>query len=245
MVKKGFTLAESLIALAIISVVAVLVLPLVNKFKPDITKVNFLRAYDSLVNVTNIIISDDSKFPVVVDTNDDGIDDTDYSKAPLYYTGGETARFCNFLQKAIGDPDEQTISCKDELAEDVDYEKSFTTVNGTEFMVLVGVDSSNNFSGEVVIDVDSEGKNCIYNATTCPNPDRFKFLMAPNGQIRPGDAYAKYYLDTRANLRKVEPVTTLSTPSKPEYWDDMKPIIVVETEQTSEGTSNQTTEPSE
>ena len=49
--KKGFTLAEVLIALGIISLMASLMIPAFNHAKPDKTKMLYLKAYDSLVTV--------------------------------------------------------------------------------------------------------------------------------------------------------------------------------------------------
>ena len=47
--KKGFTLAEALIALGIVGIVAALALPMFNKTKPDSVKVAYLKTYDSIV----------------------------------------------------------------------------------------------------------------------------------------------------------------------------------------------------
>lgn len=43
MKKKAFTLAEALIALGVVGIVAALMLPLANKTKPDAMKVKYLK----------------------------------------------------------------------------------------------------------------------------------------------------------------------------------------------------------
>ena len=43
--KKGYTLAEILIALAIVGVISAVMLPLVNKYSPDAEKVMYLKTY--------------------------------------------------------------------------------------------------------------------------------------------------------------------------------------------------------
>ena len=46
MQKFGYTLAETLIALGIVGVLAALMLPMINKIKPDTTNISYLKVYD-------------------------------------------------------------------------------------------------------------------------------------------------------------------------------------------------------
>lgn len=55
MKKTGYTLAEALITIGIIGAIAGITLPLVNKFKPDTSKIMFLKAYDAVVQLTRSI----------------------------------------------------------------------------------------------------------------------------------------------------------------------------------------------
>ena len=50
--KSGFTLAEALIALGIVGVIAAIALPMANKMKPDPIKVTYLKTYDAIVDAT-------------------------------------------------------------------------------------------------------------------------------------------------------------------------------------------------
>ena len=49
MKNKAFTLAEILVTLGIIGIVVAVTLPLVNKAKPDNTKIMFLKTYQEMV----------------------------------------------------------------------------------------------------------------------------------------------------------------------------------------------------
>ena len=49
MKNKAFTLAEILVTLGIIGIVVAITLPLVNKAKPDNTKIMFLKTYQEMV----------------------------------------------------------------------------------------------------------------------------------------------------------------------------------------------------
>ena len=58
MKKSGFTLAEILIALTIVGVVAALVAPSLHNLLPNRDKVNFLRVYNGIATVAEEIIED-------------------------------------------------------------------------------------------------------------------------------------------------------------------------------------------
>lgn len=69
MKKNGYTLAEALIALGIVGVVAALMLPLMNKYKPDADKALFVRTYDSIVDATGSLVEDETIYPHTVAVN--------------------------------------------------------------------------------------------------------------------------------------------------------------------------------
>ena len=61
--KNGFTLAEAMITIAIIGVVSALVLPAVNKLRPDEKKMMYLQAYDTLSQVVMNIAGNKELYP--------------------------------------------------------------------------------------------------------------------------------------------------------------------------------------
>ena len=80
MKKKGFTLAEALISLAIVGIIAAIAAPMINRYKPDEDKITFLRTYDSIVEIINNIANNTHLYPLV---DDEG---NDYTDNPLENT---------------------------------------------------------------------------------------------------------------------------------------------------------------
>ena len=62
MTKKGFTLQETLITLGVIGIVAALTIPSMVKLKPNETKTKYLKAYNSIANITDDILNDDALY---------------------------------------------------------------------------------------------------------------------------------------------------------------------------------------
>lgn len=92
MKKNGFTLAETVITMAVIGVVAAISLPLINSFRIDENKVLFLRAYDAIVEATQMIISNTEMYPPIgegdrIKIDDDNLEPNkityDFSECPL------------------------------------------------------------------------------------------------------------------------------------------------------------------
>ena len=91
MKKKGYTLAEALIAMGVIGIVAALMLPMLSKYKPDANKALFIRTYDSIVEAVSVLVANDEFFPheEIIHDDPEGCDEIeecnywDYSKAPF------------------------------------------------------------------------------------------------------------------------------------------------------------------
>ena len=62
MLKKGFTLQEVLITMAIVGVIAAVTVPAIIENKPDATKMKFLKAYNTLTTLTNDILGDNTLY---------------------------------------------------------------------------------------------------------------------------------------------------------------------------------------
>ena len=53
--KFGYTLAEVLIALGIVGFISAIMLPMINKVKPDPTKVTYIKTFDAIMAATHEI----------------------------------------------------------------------------------------------------------------------------------------------------------------------------------------------
>ena len=58
MKKNGFTLAEVLVTLGIIGILSAIMVPAVGNARPDKTKLLYLKTYDSLSEILNILVND-------------------------------------------------------------------------------------------------------------------------------------------------------------------------------------------
>lgn len=207
MQKRGFTLAEILISVGIVGVIAAIMLPMVNKFKPDENKIKFLQTYNSLVEIMPSIVNNRLAYPII---NEGKLDI--YDKSPLLNTespfviDGETfkgaKKFCRLL--ATGFNTVGNINCSGEYKtlEEVMSSPSFTTANGVEFYVQTQLESGK-YSSEIYLDVNgADGENCFSNVDTCKDPDRFMLKVGADGTIEVADSRGQQHLETRTNWKK-------------------------------------------
>lgn len=212
MKRFAYTLAEALIALAIIAVIAAITLPMANKFMPDGTKVLYLKAYDSLMTITHGIAANTQIYPT---KNEGGT--IIYKNYPLFNLnavtvdgttyGGNRAKFCQLLAASFGD---NAPNCSVSYVENPAWNAtniSFTANNGAEFMVYTdsAITSGNiaHYKTDVYIDTNGieRGNNCSFNENSCKEPDRFKFEISSDGKIIASDIKGQEYIATRTNWR--------------------------------------------
>ena len=244
--KNGYTLAEVLICLGVIGVLAAIMLPLANKFKPDGTKAMYVKTYDALVDVTREIASNPVLYPI---SYEDSTQTINYSKAPLYNLtevtvgkdssgndikyGGDAAKFCELLSLAIPQPMGAEVSCS---ASAVDYSDStsfnspsFTTTRGMQYVIGTDTDGSTKYQTDIYVDLNGpkNGNNCLY-SSDCKKPDRFKFIVSGDGHVIPADPMGQEYLKTRMNWRKFDVKPEGSVVSTlPSEWQTAPEIVVV------------------
>lgn len=229
MKRRAYTLAEVLIALGIVGILAAIMVPLVNKFKPDTAKSLYLKTYDALALSVDQMANNETFY-----LEDDG--NYNYSKYPFlnlrgfrFNDGTQVAggrnKFCRVLstnlnimedvQNIISNtPINGVIACQDaykKYENAGDFQKAFTATNGVEFMVSTNGPASSNagdyaapvhYQTDITIDLNgaAEGPNCVY-SEACKNPDRFIFQVSASGELRAADEMGIFYLETRTNLK--------------------------------------------
>lgn len=93
--KAAFTLAETLLTLAIIGVVMALMLRAINRVNPDKNKILFLKSYHAVETVVADVINDGTKYDQNTDSN------SDFSSVPLstakasYINAGSQVTVCS------------------------------------------------------------------------------------------------------------------------------------------------------
>ena len=210
MKRIGYTLTETLVAMAVIAVVAVICAPLVNSFRPDEYKAKFLSIYDAIVESTITMASNRTLYPIeeethiyapLLNTNDVFLDDRK--------TYGGLNKYCKLLAMAMGNGEED--KCSDEgfylIRKNLDNafnNISFRTPNGVDFFVGTHFDQlANTFQINVLFDVDGveNGKDCFFTKNTCTHPDRFAITIAANGNVEIADAKGRIHIKKRNSLR--------------------------------------------
>lgn len=102
--KRGFTLAETLITLTIVGLIAVFVIPTITKVTPNQNKVLFKKAYSSLEKAINDLSNDEADYPTTAGTDSNsnniltiGFSNTATGNAPP----ASTDKFCYALSQEM------------------------------------------------------------------------------------------------------------------------------------------------
>jgi len=203
---KGFTLAEVLISIGIVGVIAMFFLPTASKFRPDINKIMYLKTYDNLREIIQVIASNKEAYPLI--NLRTGVVHDVYPLFNVYaiykHDGLEwvgPSKICNMLAEGLNI--KEGIICTDEynIAQEPDFKKSFETVDGVHFMVQTSK-KRYNYKTDIFIDVNGNNEpNCFATNVSCKKPDRFKFLLSADANLIAADSLGKSYLDTRANWK--------------------------------------------
>ena len=232
MKKRGFTLAEVLVTLGIIGIIAALIVPAANMLRPDKDKAAYLQVYDTLNQTVKDLASNSRLYPVCKDPNlENNVNCSDYplfnTNKPLdekynnaIYQGDR--KLCSLLGLSLGVAEDDLTECSNTAynfnAEDYTNgfaNASFTTQNGMRWRIVPAVassshDNSATYQTDVYVDInpsnnggeDVDDTSCIYNSESCTNPDIFKFMISADGSVIPADAMGKKYIETRKTCVK-------------------------------------------
>ena len=204
MKKKAFTLAELLITLGILGVIAAIAAPILSNIRPDSNKILYLKAYDALVKDVKKMAEDKSIYPAKFAYNNVFYDASRYpllninkSKNPSFKSYSGENKFGNILKDIMGGSGT--------------YQK-YTIKNGYEWTVENAMPSGLGsktgeigFSPKVTVDINGpdEGPNQVYKeGVNIDKPDKFEFYITPSGAVIPVDAYGQMYIARRRELIK-------------------------------------------
>ena len=209
--KKGFTLAEILVAIGIIAVMAALMASAFNQAKPNKTKMLYLKGYDSLVEAVNLMTNDSTIYnPIYVTGTGSSQRTYNVENNPLLdlsvplktsltgsYAEGDTLKFGKVLEELLngsGGTANGTVSY------------SFTTSPGNFSWTVrplgrplsTTTGASVNFNNQVSLSIDGG--------------DAFNFCVYSDGKIRTMDSAGQTFINNRKNVKSsgntVPPATT-------------------------------------
>ena len=215
---KAYTLAEVLITLVIVAIIAVVLAPLANKMRPDSKKVTYLKSYDALVNAVQKATKNSSLYsPYYRPSQAVNPDNRVYnvSHYPLINTQEpKKAPFNDTRYSGVNKLGNVLMDLLGSKYADDSY-RDFFTSNGVEWFIdptETTYDASNvTFKGTVTIDIDGRKPGCGVYSATCKKPDKFTFVITPTGEVLASDEYGQAYLDTRREFFKKEVVPTAVT----------------------------------
>ena len=195
--KSGFTLAEILITLAVIGILATILLPAVKHTQPNKELVMVKKSYYNVSRIVGELINDEDLYP-----ENDNNANSGFANVSIVDQIGEEARFdgntfvgnskfCGLFAaklNTVQGPNDPNTLCQARVS--LNNGGNFSTVDGVTWSMPV----SNFASGSEDIYIDTDGPNKGPNCTrdtgtdmsTCQNgtgPDRFVFRISKNGGI--------------------------------------------------------------
>ena len=218
--KKGFTLAEVIIAVGIIGVIAALMAASFNQMKPDKTKMLYLKAYDALTEA--VIAMEDDKtlfaYTYTITDDDDETEDiiVDIEKYPFldtqepngnnYFSGSEYEGKLKFAKILM-------VALKGEELSKTDDDLSFASGPGNYTWKITPID-------EPVFEKDMESilfANKI-DLNIGDDENTFSFCVQADGNIQILDNKGQTYINNRKSPRSIndEPAMASVTSCTPD-----------------------------
>ena len=204
MKKRGFTLQELLITIAIIGIVAAICAPAIVGIIPDRNKATYVKVYNILANMTEEILNDPSLYWTTYNNQGEpncaGMACDRAPTVPPYNVDNDFSTQSKFPM---------ILSTHLNLAGEVENspgDVSFTTLDGVlwQFNVRLGVDNNVPGNGVFLTDLTiniepNRNNNCSYSAE-CTNPNEFLFEIDNDGRIQAADALGIVYLQNPTDL---------------------------------------------
>ena len=223
MKKKGFTLAELLITMGIIGIVAAILAPSLGNLKPDSDKAKVLKVYNTISKINEEMLNDPSLY--ASDGNCEGFECTDVPDNPEFHNVHIYTSRGKYKCLLIKHLDLAEDITDEELGNSWFGDTEITTRDGIN-MTINTINTTNNSEGTMItIDTDSSAnsKNCFYNSSTCPKPDRFRLFVENDGSVVANDPLTKAYINNpkKMNDKKADYDTAKSDTTT--NWFEKKP----------------------
>ncbi|MEE3348433.1 MAG: type II secretion system protein [Candidatus Gastranaerophilaceae bacterium] len=214
--RKAFTLAEVMITLAVLGILASIILPAVSRIRPNKSKAMFKKAYYVAERMVYELVNDQDLYP----SNGSyvGFDNTATAsylgiEYPTNNTGssanaGEGAKFCQLFARKLNTASDD-IYC--DAAHSVPTgggtfkAPSFITSDGIHWYMPYSDFKPINTKNYIYVDVNGpKAPNCRCtdaNCYDCATPDIFQIVLLPDGKMSVESTIEKAYLKSNDSMQ--------------------------------------------
>ena len=190
--KYGFTLAEMMVCLAILSIIATMLIPAIMQVKPAKNKILFKKAYYLTERIVTELINDEDMYATKL--GKEGFDEIEPAAADSSISGN--TKFCKLFASKLNTVDDVPNCVANQIA--------FISSDGIEWIMPI-----TDFAADAKIRVDVNGSekqpNCMYNSTDpdkCSDPDIFEIFIKKDGKMYVKDEIAKEYLKSNDTIKR-------------------------------------------
>ncbi len=202
---KAFTLAEVMVTLAVLGILASLMLPIIGQVRPNKNKALFKKAYFVAERMVYEMVNDEDLYPAAnTFVGFDNVSEVIYlgqDYGSKTNAAKKRSKFCEIFARKVNttsdaphcDGNHTTFS----------QSPAFETTDGVQWYMP----NSNFSSSPQIIRVDVNGAkapNCRQtssNIAKCPNPDRFEIKVESDGKMYVDGLKEREYLQSNDSLR--------------------------------------------
>ena len=190
--RYGFTLAEMMVCLAVLSIIATMLIPAIMQVKPAKNKILFKKAYYLAERIVTELVNDEDMYATKL--GKEGFDEIEPAAIDSSISGN--TKFCKLFATKVNTVDDVPNCVSNQIA--------FISSDGIEWIMPI-----TDFTTDAKIKVDVNGSdkkpNCMYNKTDpekCSDPDIFEIFIKKDGKMYVKDEKAKEYLKTNDTLKR-------------------------------------------
>ncbi len=186
--KRAISLAEVLICLAVVGMIAGITMPVMTFVIPDKSETLHKKGDYIVEHTVSDIVNNDDYYPVkkVSTTLENGtiqtemiygLRNTDQVLENGKYYGGET-KFCELFASKFSLYPGTNIDCSSSA------NWNFTSADGIKWKLPISNFATNTDLGIVFRTTDRrKGEDCFYDKQTCPDPNLFLYNITPEGRL--------------------------------------------------------------
>lgn len=194
--KQAFTLAEVMITMAVLGVLASVLLPAVSKVRPNENKALFKKAYYVAERMVGELVNDDELYPIGEGTIDglNNVNEVTYNGTK--YSGSD--KFCKLFAAKVNTINDN-VNCVGGSATPTNSNvPSFITTDGIYwYMPITAFEADKS----ITVDVNGDKKpNCKF-GTNCIKPDQFEIWIQSDGKMYVKGDKEKEYLSSNKSMQ--------------------------------------------